>query len=332
MIAWFLWNNQGFSKIHWVSYEQMCESKLKGSLGFCHLHLFNQAMLAKQLWRILCYLERLLYRVLKGWYFPNNDMFSATLGHHPSFTWRSLMSNQELFLTGSYWRVGSCTSIRIWFDSWLPRPLTFSPITQPPVAPRKTFVAKFGISRGLVSFFGPLIPLLYLAFLLAGLIMTISWTLNKAGGRDYGRPSSQIRVSHFHTQFPLISTSSLFFVRLSGGVEMSRQAHAELTEALAAREAILLAQRQDWRSIIIEGDCVSLLHKLQSDYCDLSKVGLVFSDILLATPSFIACDCNCVHRECNSIAHLLAKSGFGTFEVVLLYLLQLPPCFYGPYF
>ncbi|KAL2241004.1 UNVERIFIED_CONTAM: hypothetical protein Sindi_0741600 [Sesamum indicum] len=114
----FWWNNRGSSKIHWVSYQCMCESKLKSGLGFRHLHLFNQAMLVKQLWLIMCCAERILSCVLKAQYFPNNDIFSATLGHHPSFTWRSLMSAQELFWAGFRWRVGfGCDDIMVWHFS-----------------------------------------------------------------------------------------------------------------------------------------------------------------------------------------------------------------------
>ncbi|KAL0442405.1 UNVERIFIED_CONTAM: hypothetical protein Slati_1963200 [Sesamum latifolium] len=86
MVADFWWSNQGHNKIHWISWQRMCESKLLGGLGFRQLHLFNLAMLAKQLWRIWSYPEKLLSRVLKARYFPRCDVFSATLGNRPSFT------------------------------------------------------------------------------------------------------------------------------------------------------------------------------------------------------------------------------------------------------
>ncbi|KAL0327910.1 UNVERIFIED_CONTAM: putative mitochondrial protein [Sesamum calycinum] len=74
----------------------------------------------------------LLSRVLRARYFPSGDIFSATLGSRPSFTWRSVMAAYDLFRAGCQWRVGSGTQIRIWADPWLPRPRSFRPITPVP--------------------------------------------------------------------------------------------------------------------------------------------------------------------------------------------------------
>ncbi|KAL0327085.1 UNVERIFIED_CONTAM: hypothetical protein Sangu_1786500 [Sesamum angustifolium] len=105
MVAKFWWGNKGNRKIHWLSWDRLCDSKLKGGLGFRQLSLFNIAMLAKQLWRILKHPNRLLSRVLRAHYFPNSDIFSASSGWRPSFTWRSLMAAQSLFRAECRWRV-----------------------------------------------------------------------------------------------------------------------------------------------------------------------------------------------------------------------------------
>lgn len=52
-----------------------------------------------------------------------------------------------------------------------------------------------------------------------------------------------------------------------------------MAEAMATREAILLAWRKGWSSIIIEGDCASVVDKLQSPVSDLSVVGPIIRDI-----------------------------------------------------
>ncbi|KAL0403885.1 UNVERIFIED_CONTAM: putative mitochondrial protein [Sesamum radiatum] len=57
------------------------------------------------------------------------DIFQASLGSRPSFTWRSLMAGLPLFRAGCRWRVGSGTQIRAWVDPWIQRPRSFRPIS-----------------------------------------------------------------------------------------------------------------------------------------------------------------------------------------------------------
>ncbi|KAL0425617.1 UNVERIFIED_CONTAM: putative mitochondrial protein [Sesamum radiatum] len=139
-----------------------------GAIG---LHLFNLAMLAKQLWRIMMFPERLLNKVLKARYFPNGDIFTATLGSRPSYTWRSIMAAFDLFRAGCRWRVGTGAAIRVWADPWLPRPTSFRPITPAPMALVDMRVSDLidlsvliGTSLKFEVYFGPLIVISSLAF------------------------------------------------------------------------------------------------------------------------------------------------------------------------
>ena len=91
-----------------------------GGLGFKNLKLFNMALLAKQGWHIQMGGESLVYKVLKAKYFPTTDFVHASIGHNPSYTWRSLISAQSLVIEGMRWRVGNGANIKIWQDKWLP--------------------------------------------------------------------------------------------------------------------------------------------------------------------------------------------------------------------
>ena len=91
-----------------------------GGLGFKNLKLFNMALLAKQDWHLQMGGESLVYKVLKAKYFPTTDFVHASIGHNPSYTWRSLISAQSLVIEGMRWRVGNGANIKIWQDKCLP--------------------------------------------------------------------------------------------------------------------------------------------------------------------------------------------------------------------
>ncbi|XP_062120553.1 uncharacterized protein LOC133834813 [Humulus lupulus] len=58
-------------KIHWCKWEVLCRRKLKGGMGFKDMELFNKAMLAKQCWRLLRFLDSLVAKVLRYSYHNN---------------------------------------------------------------------------------------------------------------------------------------------------------------------------------------------------------------------------------------------------------------------
>lgn len=80
-IAQFWWgNNKEHRPIHWSKWERMCQAKSRGGLGFRDLSSFNQALVAKQGWRLIQELDSLVARVM-----------IAKIGSYLSFIWRSIL-------------------------------------------------------------------------------------------------------------------------------------------------------------------------------------------------------------------------------------------------
>ncbi|KAL0327025.1 UNVERIFIED_CONTAM: hypothetical protein Sangu_1780500 [Sesamum angustifolium] len=77
--------------------------------------------------------------------------------------------------------------------------------------------------------------------------------------------------------------------------------NAEIAETLAAREAIHLAVQHGWRSIIIEGDCATLIHKLQASEPDFSVTGPIVADIQAIASNFQFCSFEFVSLIFNSV-------------------------------
>ena len=55
----------------------MCKPKALGGMGFKDLEKLNEAMLAKQVWRLLVDQSSLFYLVFSVKYFPNGSVFYA---------------------------------------------------------------------------------------------------------------------------------------------------------------------------------------------------------------------------------------------------------------
>jgi hypothetical protein len=130
MICRFWWAQQkNEKKVHWISWKKMTQPKKEGGLGFRDLYLFNLAMLARQVWRILTDPESLCARVLRAKYFPERSVLEATRVRNMSYTWRSILKGVEVIKKGLIWRVGNGEEINIWNDPWLNRDGPKKPIT-----------------------------------------------------------------------------------------------------------------------------------------------------------------------------------------------------------
>ncbi|KAL0297796.1 UNVERIFIED_CONTAM: hypothetical protein Sradi_6831700 [Sesamum radiatum] len=94
----------------------------------------------------------------------------------------------------------------------------------------------------------------------------------------------------------------------------------EMVEALAAREAVLLARRFSWRRVVLEGDCANIHSKLISHQPDSSTTGTVIRDIKCLVFEFDLCSFLLVRRATNKVANCLARkitgSGTGVLEWV----------------
>jgi hypothetical protein len=123
----FWWGHkENTFKIHWMSWEKMGATKEQGGLGFRDLVMFNKALLAKQVWRILKNPDSLMARIMQAKYFPHTTIMDAALGNRPSLAWRSISAAKDLVYEGVLGRVGDGNDIKIWGDKWLPTPSSHS--------------------------------------------------------------------------------------------------------------------------------------------------------------------------------------------------------------
>ncbi|CAN1772524.1 Putative ribonuclease H protein At1g65750, partial [Linum perenne] len=109
------------------SWAKLCRPLHLGGLGFRDFAIFNQALLAKQCWRILQNPDLLLSRVLKSVYFPSETILTASGRARPSWGWKSIIHGRDLLLRGLRWQVGCGHLIDPCIDNWLPNPSLLKP-------------------------------------------------------------------------------------------------------------------------------------------------------------------------------------------------------------
>ncbi|XP_074326531.1 putative mitochondrial protein AtMg00310 [Apium graveolens] len=131
LMARYWWGSvESKQKIHWKAWKDISVSKSEGGLGFRKFSQYNQALLAKQAWRILRNPNSLISQVLQAKYFTNSGFLDSKEGSYPSLTWRGICWGKELLKKGLRKRIGNGQDTNAFNDPWLPRPPSFLPITK----------------------------------------------------------------------------------------------------------------------------------------------------------------------------------------------------------
>ena len=121
MIRKFWWGYSGdCRKVHWVKWECLCQAKEAKGMGFKEIEKFNEALLAKQVWRMLKNPESLCHRVFKVRFFPDCSILEATSLINGSYAWKSILSAHDVVRKGMGWRIGDGKLMSIKEDKWLP--------------------------------------------------------------------------------------------------------------------------------------------------------------------------------------------------------------------
>ncbi|KAM6590233.1 hypothetical protein CsatA_012838 [Cannabis sativa] len=142
LTAKFWWgSSSNKQKIHWKNWPALSASKFFGGLGFRSLTSHNQALLAKQAWRIWSNPDSLLHSLLKARYFKHSDLLHAPKGHNPSFTWRSLLWGTQLLNQGLVWKIFSGNDVPISAPNWIPN--ISHPTILHPIDPSSSTVSYF---------------------------------------------------------------------------------------------------------------------------------------------------------------------------------------------
>lgn len=88
-------------RMHWLAWDKVTQPKSSGGMGFRDFKIFNQALLARQAWRVLQFPDSLCARLLKAKYFPNGHLLDTAFIQSVSATWQGVIHGLELVKKGA---------------------------------------------------------------------------------------------------------------------------------------------------------------------------------------------------------------------------------------
>ena len=84
--------------------------------AFRNIAAFNEAILTKQVWRLLHTEDSVVAKLLKAQYYLDCSLLDASLGPRPSFMWCSLWGARDVIQRGSRWLIGNGCEVNVWRD------------------------------------------------------------------------------------------------------------------------------------------------------------------------------------------------------------------------
>ena len=69
-------------------------------MGFRDLALFNDSLLANQVWQLLHNKSSIFYKVFKAQFFPNTTIMEATDSRMGSYAWRNILKGSDVIKRG----------------------------------------------------------------------------------------------------------------------------------------------------------------------------------------------------------------------------------------
>lgn len=103
----------------WVSWDKMTKPKSVGSLGFRDIQFFNQALVAKQAWKVLTKPGSLLAKILLGKYCHKQSLLTVNAPTNCSHGWRSLLHGRDLLKGYLGKAIGNGCTTSVWKDTWV---------------------------------------------------------------------------------------------------------------------------------------------------------------------------------------------------------------------
>lgn len=115
----FQWgHNVGDRKLHLLNQDKICQPREGEGLGVKKFKFLNQAMVAKQFWRIQHSPNSLLAKTYMAKYFPRTSLQEYRPKPHHFWSWKNIAVPQSSLLHQGRWLVGRGFQISLTHPNW----------------------------------------------------------------------------------------------------------------------------------------------------------------------------------------------------------------------
>ncbi|XP_074290558.1 uncharacterized protein LOC141617273 [Silene latifolia] len=139
LLASFWWRNDwNKQSIHWVSQSVLQAPKEYGGLGLKNSHLFSQALLLKNFWRIHSQPTALVSRYMVPKYGRDLPIpLAKSRVSQPSYIWSGICKAVCAAKSGICWKIGNGNLVDIWSSRWIngALPSVSAPVPAPDSVP-----------------------------------------------------------------------------------------------------------------------------------------------------------------------------------------------------
>ncbi|KAF7843911.1 uncharacterized protein G2W53_000816 [Senna tora] len=116
----FYWGHNNKSGIHLAAKQKLFKSRVRGGLGLRQTSLFNKALMAKQVWRVVSQPASVYSQWARAKYFSNNLELLPKKTTQPAAIWRCLDKSGSLIFDHLWWKIATGEQVPLGSRFWWP--------------------------------------------------------------------------------------------------------------------------------------------------------------------------------------------------------------------
>ncbi|KAM6563873.1 hypothetical protein CsatB_023871 [Cannabis sativa] len=107
-------------KLHLLAWNAICQSKMRGGLGFRSVSIINKAFMTKWAWKALTDNSSVWSKVVNAKYLKGREFLNLERNGDESAMWKAVLQAREVLEQGICKKIGNGAKTSIWFDPWVP--------------------------------------------------------------------------------------------------------------------------------------------------------------------------------------------------------------------